>query len=47
MYFADQGAEVVIVSRPEAPPFSMQIHKNIMNRNKKCATLYFKPQEDR
>jgi alpha-methylacyl-CoA racemase len=47
MYFADQGAEVIIISRPEPPAFSMPIHKNIMNRNKKCVTLSLKEKEDR
>jgi len=36
MYFADQGAEVVLVARAEPAPMSMPIHKNIMNRNKLC-----------
>ena len=39
MYFADQGAEVIMIARPQPAPFSMPIHENIMNRGKKCVCL--------
>ena len=41
-YFADQGAEVTIIARHEAPPVSMPIHLNLMNRYKKCICLSLK-----
>lgn len=42
LYFADQGCDVTIVTRKDPMPFSMEIHKNIMNRNKKCVCLSLK-----
>lgn len=42
MYFADQGAEVILVARAESAPVSMPINKNILNRNKKCITINLK-----
>lgn len=45
MYFADQGAEVILVARAESAPVSMPIHKNILNRNKKCITINLKDKQ--
>lgn len=42
LYFADQGAEVNLIARGDPVPMSMPIHKNIMNRNKKCLELNIK-----
>ncbi len=47
MYFADQGADVILVARPEPQPFSMEINMNILNRNKKCIKLSLKNVEDK
>ena len=46
MYFADQGAEVILVARGQPAPFSMPIDQNIMNRGKKCVVLNLKNSED-
>ena len=46
-YFADQGANVIIVARKEAPPVSMAIHQNLMNRYKKCIAMSLKDKQDR
>jgi crotonobetainyl-CoA:carnitine CoA-transferase CaiB-like acyl-CoA transferase len=45
MYFADQGAEVIVVARSESAPVAMPIHKNIMNRNKKCISINLKDKQ--
>ena len=39
MYFADQGAQVVLVGRKEQASFSMAINQNLMNRGKIWVTL--------
>ncbi len=44
-YFADQGAEVIYVTRPE-DPFSVAFHKKHFNMNKKCVGLNFKDPKD-
>lgn len=46
MYFADQGAEVILVARKEPAPFSMAI-ANLMNRGKKCVMLSPKIKKDK
>ena len=33
-YFADLGAEVVIIARHQEPSFGVPTNENIMNRNK-------------
>lgn len=47
MYFADQGAEVILVARKEPAPFSMAIEANLMNRGKKCVMLSPKIKKDK
>ena len=47
MYFADQGAEVILVAREQGPPFSMPIDTNTMNRGKKCVCLNPKKHEQK
>lgn len=47
MYFADQGAEVILVARIEPAPFSMPIEVNLMNRGKKCILLSPKIKKDK
>lgn len=48
MYFADQGAQVILVGRKEPAPFSILINQNLMNRGKIWITLSPKvPKEKR
>ena len=42
MYFADQGAEVILVARSVAADMSMPVHRNVMNRNKHCIEINLK-----
>lgn len=46
MYFADQGAEVVIVARKDPAPLSIPIERNILNRGKQCIVLSLKIKKD-
>lgn len=48
MYFADQGAQVILVGRKEPAPLSILINQNLMNRGKIWITLSPKvPKEKR
>lgn len=47
MYFADQGAEVILVARKDPAPMSMSINRNLMNRGKKWVVLSPKIKPDR
>ncbi len=42
MYFADQGAELILVARKEIAPVAIDIHNHLLNRNKKCIVLDLK-----
>lgn len=47
MYFADQGAQVVLVARENPAPFSIPVNQNLMNRGKKLIILSPKIQKQK
>lgn len=47
LYFADQGAQVVLVGRKEQASFSLKVDQNLMNRGKNWVTLSPKIKEER
>jgi crotonobetainyl-CoA:carnitine CoA-transferase CaiB-like acyl-CoA transferase len=47
LYFADQGAQVVLVGRKEQASFSIKVDQNLMNRGKNWVTLSPKIKEER
>ena len=47
LYFADQGAQVVLVGRKEQASFSIKVDQNLMNRGKNWVALSPKIKEER
>ncbi len=45
MYFADQGAQVTFVARDDPMPTAIPVHRNVLNRNKKCISINLKDKE--